>query len=124
MATMEFNSYKEYILFLYVHIAFADGVLQPEEKDLIFNKLEKYFGSREEIESSFNKMVEDYHNNTEPIENIIRKTITNYSNVEFYKKYKIFKDLYDIIEADGVVSVDETRALEKLQEVIGFEMEI
>ena len=50
MASLKFNSYKEYILFLYVHIALADEIVQEEEKQLILKRLEKYFKGEEKLE--------------------------------------------------------------------------
>ena len=124
MQNIKFESYKDYIIFLYVHIAFADGSIQDEEKELIEKKLSRYFDSKDEIDEKLEAMLLDYQSNTEPIDSIIKRTVKKYSNIEFFKKYRIFKDLYEIIECDGVIHSTETQALKKLESIIDYEMRV
>lgn len=123
METITFSSFKEYILFMYVHIAFADGVVQIEEKSLILKKLQRYFESEEAIISNFEKMLITYQQMKEQADVIIKNHVKTFSNIEFYKKYKVFRDLYEIIEADGIVEECESEALDKLKIIIGYELE-
>jgi len=118
MNTLKFESFQDYVLFLYVHIAFSDGVVQLEEKDLILEKLSKYFKNKEEALLKFEAMVEIYQENSFNVEAVIKESHANFNHIEYYKKYKVFKDLYDIIKADGVIEKSETQAIEKLKSII------
>ena len=120
---MKFKSFKDYILFLYIHVAYADGEVHEKERELIMQRIQHLFPGELDPAGKFDEMVNAYMQDAGNSEESIRGAHTQFNNVEFYKKYKVFRDLYDIIHADGVVSETETEALEKLKQVIGIEIE-
>ena len=120
---MRFKSFKEYILFLYVHIAYADGEVHPLERKLILEKMKLLYPGERDLETPLDKMLTTYLEMAGSSDEIIKGAHEQFHNVEFYKKYKVFIDLYQIIHADGIVSESEKEALEKLRVIIGIEID-
>lgn len=54
----------------------------------------------------------------ERIPGVIRETFALYKDVKFAQKYKVYTDMYDIINADGKIDESETEALNELKEII------
>jgi uncharacterized tellurite resistance protein B-like protein len=54
----------------------------------------------------------------EDIPALIRETFEHFKEVKFALKYKVYTDMYDIINADGKVEELETSALDLLRNVI------
>jgi hypothetical protein len=52
------------------------------------------------------------------MEDLIRDSFRHFSQVKFAQKYKVYTDIYDIINADGKVDISETAALEALRQII------
>jgi uncharacterized tellurite resistance protein B-like protein len=49
---------------------------------------------------------------------VIRATFKHFDQIKFTQKYKVYTDLYDIVNADGKVEESEMVALEILKEII------
>ncbi len=120
---MKFKSFKEYILFLYVHLAYADGEVHDSERELILKRMKYLFPGETQPEQVLDNMIQAYIKESGQSQQIIEAAHQQFNNVEFYKKYKVFKDLFDIIHADGVVAETEQEALNKLKTLIGIEIE-
>ena len=118
--SIRFTSFKEYILYLYIHIAYADSHLHESERELIYERMKILFPG-EDPAVRFTEMAEKYIAEKEQSMDIIKRAHEQFHNIQFYRKYKVFLDLYDIINADGVVHESEQEAMDKLKEIIGIE---
>jgi uncharacterized tellurite resistance protein B-like protein len=55
---------------------------------------------------------------------IIRDTFKQFDHVKFAQKYKVYTDMYDVINADGKVEESEKNALDLLKEIIDLNAEV
>ncbi len=123
MGTVKFDNFKEYIVYLYFHVAYADGKIQSQEKTMILKNMGKLFPNEKNLESLFEAWHSNYTNSINNTEEIIKQGNQQFSDIEFHKKYKIFIQLYEIIGADGVIEASETESIEKLKKIINMEIE-
>lgn len=49
---------------------------------------------------------------------LCKDTFSHFSQVKFAQKYKIYTDMYEIVNADGTIDESETKALEVLKKII------
>jgi uncharacterized tellurite resistance protein B-like protein len=116
-----FNTYGEYILFLFIHVANADFTVKGSEIDVILSKMEDYFPeehSSDFLRDLFVKLSSEYDSlNDSDIKNII------YNN---YKKFqesasttgRVFVDLHEVINADGYIDETEVKVLQELKSLL------
>lgn len=123
MERIDFKDFKHYILYLYIHVARADGIIQDQEKSLILKFMKKLFPNISDHESLYKEWVSNYGQSSSNAEEIIRAGNEKFSKIEFHKKYKIFIQLYDIICADGVVVDSETESINKLKKIINMNVD-
>jgi len=114
-----FPDFKSFILFLYVYMASADGHIDDREVEVILEKLKKIYPEKPIHNDIFEKALKEF-NETDPaqLDRIIEQNFKSFKNESFTKKFKIFADLYDIINADGVVDESESHSIEKLKQMI------
>lgn len=117
-ANHEFDTYPEYLLFLFIHTANADYSFKGAEVDVILNKMEVYFQegeTTEELHDLFVKMKDAYDKLGDyDIKTIIFNNYKKFSG-KGGNKDRIFIDLHEIISADGYIHEDETRVIEELK---------
>jgi uncharacterized tellurite resistance protein B-like protein len=113
------KTFAEFVLFLYVHMAHSDGDYHGTERDVILKKIPKLFPKDADPEAVLEKAQLEY-SGIDPalISTIIRDSFKHYSDIKFSQKYKVYTDMYDIINADGKVEESETAALNELKEII------
>lgn len=113
------QNFADFVLFLYVHMAYADGEYHPLEHEVIVGKAPKLFPSETNINALVVQAEKNYlATDKTKVGTIIRETFRHFSSVKFSQKYKIYTDMYDIIHADGKVDESETVALNELREII------
>lgn len=113
------KTFADFVLFLYVHMAYADGEYHPFEQKVILEKVPKLFPTETDVQKILDQAEQDYlDTKRSEINNIIRDTFKHFNTVKFAQKYKIYTDMYDIIHADGKVEESETVALNELKEII------
>ena len=113
------KSFADFVLFLYVHMAHADGDFHSSEKKVILDKIPKLFPNEKEPAKKLETAVAEYGTiSQEQIPLIIRSTFKHFGEVKFNQKYKVYTDMYDIIHADGKVDESETYVLNELKEII------
>ncbi|MBL7860582.1 MAG: TerB family tellurite resistance protein [Cyclobacteriaceae bacterium] len=113
------KTFSDFVLYLYVHIANADGALHDDEQRVVLEKMDKHFPLEgdhkrrfDETVMAYKKMVNvDHHQ-------IIKDSFNHFDHIKFSQRYKIYADMYDIIHADGKVSEAETKAVNELKEII------
>ena len=119
------KSFADFVLFLYIHMAHADSEFHSLEKGVILEKMLKVFPHEENRDKKFEDAVSEYRSiDQSKVTSIIRDTFKHFDQVKFAQKYKVYTDMYDIINADGRVDESETKALNELKQIIEMGVEI
>lgn len=113
------KTFSDFVLYLYVHIAHADGALHDAEERIVLEKMNKHFPLEGDHKKRFDDTVvaygrmpaADHHQ-------VIKDSFQHFDHIKFSQRYKIYADMYDIIHADGKVSAAETKAVNELKEII------
>ena len=113
------KTFSDFILYLFVHMAYADGDLHPAEERAILEKMNRHFPIEGDHKLKFDKAVVDYQK-IDPSQNhsIIKDSFKHFDHIRFSQRYKIYTDMYEIIQADGKVEESETKAINELKEII------
>ena len=119
------KSFADFVLFLYVHMAFADGEFHPDEVNVVKAKIKKIYPNANEHEQKLKDTMEQYNafdkaNLTE----LFKDTFAHFNHVKFSQKYKVYTDMYDIINADGTIDESETEALDSLKKIIDLGVDL
>ena len=118
------DNFQDFVLFLYLHMAHADGSMHQQEESIVREKMKRLFPEGEDLDAHFNRVLEQYRNSPkEQIPVIIRDSFDHFNSVTFSAKYRVYTDMYDIINADGRVDQYEKNALDQLREIINLGIE-
>ncbi|MBS1682921.1 MAG: TerB family tellurite resistance protein [Bacteroidetes bacterium] len=119
------NQFKDFILFLYVHMALCDGSLHESEETVILNKMGKIFPDVSNLSAKLNAAVAEYKS-TDPalIDAFIKDSFKHFDQVKFAQKYKIYTDMYEVVNADGRIDGTELTALNNLKAIIDMDAEV
>ena len=118
-----YTSFKDFILFLYVHMAYADDHFDKTEEEVILSKMKRLFPKEDSQMPKYEQFKKDYKTlNSEDIDQLIQLNFENFSHVSFSDKYRVYREMYDIINADGVIDESETEAMDKLKKIIDYEV--
>ena len=118
-----YTSFKDFILFLYVYMALSDGHLDETEEEVILKKMARLFPKELDHKAKYQKFRKDYEQlQQEDIDYLIRNNFENFPNVTFTDKYRVYREMFDIINADGVIDESETEAMDKLKDIIDYEV--
>src|SRR5882762_966855 len=113
------SQFQDFILFLYIHMAISDGTLHSSEEQVILNKMTKLFPTEIDIKKKLQLAVIEYKAlDSVMTMNVIRESFMHFDKVTFAQKYKVYADMYDIVNADGKVEESEKNALNGLKEII------
>lgn len=113
------NTFSDFVLFLYVHMAHADGEYHSSEEKIILEKIPKLFPNETDPKGKLHEAVKQYRGvKAHELKNLIHDTFFHFDHVKFSQKYKVYTDMYDIVHADGKVHESEERALRELKEII------
>ncbi len=119
------TQFQDFILFLYIHMAVSDGSLHSSEEQVILSKMTKLFPGETDPKKKFEMAVKEYRSLDPTITmNVIRESFIFFDKVTFAQKYKVYADMYDIVNADGKVEESEKHALDGLKEIIDMNAEI
>lgn len=106
-------------MFLYMHLAHADGSMDPQEETIVREKIKKMFPDNSDLNLLFESSLNAYRQiKKEEIPSLIRDTFEHFRQIPFSVKYRVYTDMYDIINADGKVDEMETSALDQLRNII------
>ncbi|MFN3840848.1 MAG: TerB family tellurite resistance protein [Cyclobacteriaceae bacterium] len=113
------KNFADFVLFLYIHMAHADGEFHETEVEVVKEKMKKLFP----MESDYDKKLKEAQMlyldfDKRQLRTLFQDTFKHFSDVKFPVKYHIYTDLYDIINADGKIDETETEALNSLKEII------
>jgi uncharacterized tellurite resistance protein B-like protein len=113
------KTFSDFILYLFVHMAYADGELHPAEEKAILEKMNKHFPIEGDHKLKFDQEVVAYQKmDPSKHHNIIKESFKHFDHIRFSQRYRIYADMYDIIQADGKIEVSETKAINELKEII------
>ncbi len=113
------ESFSDFVLFLYVHMALSDGFLHHNEEIVILDKLTKLFPHEGNPKKKFDEALAGYNNfDLSTLNEFIQHSFKHFNQIKFAQRYKIYTDMYDIMHADGKVDHAETHALNTLKEII------
>ncbi|MFM9839992.1 MAG: TerB family tellurite resistance protein [Cyclobacteriaceae bacterium] len=118
------NNFQDFVLFLYIHMALADHYLHPSEESVILDKMSRLFPTEADPKKKFDAAVKHYESlSHETAIETIRASFKHFDQVKFAQKYKVYTDMYDVINADGKVEEAEKIALDALKEIINMNAE-
>jgi uncharacterized tellurite resistance protein B-like protein len=113
------ESFSDFVLFLYVHMALSDGFLHSNEEIVILDKLTKLFPQEGNPKKKFDDALAAYQNfDQSTLDEFIQHSYKHFNQVKFAQRYKIYTDMYDIMHADGKVDQGEMLALNTLKKII------
>lgn len=119
------DTFADFVLFLYIHMAHADGEYHPSEEKAILEKMPKLFPKEGDPQSRLKKAVEQYRGvDDSSVRMVIQDTFLHFDQVKFSQKYKVYTDMFDIVHADGKVHEAEEKALKELKEIIDAGAEV
>lgn len=119
------KSFADFVLFLYVHMAHADTDFHPTELKIIKNKMEKLFPYEGDLEGKLQTALKEYQDfDKAALKILFKDTFNHFTKVKFSQKYKVYTDMYDIINADGKIEESEAKALQELKEIIDISAEV
>ncbi|MCX8490467.1 MAG: hypothetical protein ORN54_05320 [Cyclobacteriaceae bacterium] len=119
------NNFQDFVLFLYIYMALADNYLHPSEEEVILGKMSKLFPTETNPKQKLDAASSHYKTLAhDEVMDIIRNTFKQFNHIKFAQKYKVYTDMYDVINADGKVGEAEKIALDALKEIIDLNSEV
>lgn len=113
---MNLEQIEDFTLFLFLHLGRVDGSLHPNERDTILEKMAEIFPGKSDLNESLTEMEKEYsalgYVNSE---DLLKNSLAKFSQLASNTKSKIHQALYDIINANGRVSEEETKTLQFLK---------
>ena len=104
-------------------MAYADDHFDHTEEEVILKKMARLFPKETDQTVRYEQFKTDYKSlNSEEIEQLIKNNFDAFSHVSFSDKYRVYREMYDIINADGVIDESETEAMDKLKQIIDYEV--
>lgn len=118
------KTFADFVLFLYMHMAYAHGGLHDTEKEVILGKMVKLFPNESNPLKKLEAAEKEYVSlDSKKLPGLILDTFRQFKEVKFVQKYKVYADMYDIVHADGKIDDSETEALEELKKIIDLSAE-
>jgi uncharacterized tellurite resistance protein B-like protein len=119
------KQFQDFVLFLYTHMAMCDGSMHENEELVILDKMSRIFPTEPDPKKKLNESVAEYKS-IDPalINTIVRDSFKFFDQIKFAQKYKIYTDMYDVVNADGRVEESERKALNTLREIIDMNAEM
>ena len=113
------STFKDFILFLYVHMSQVDGVYEPSELASIKRKIEGLYDGDTDVEKKLYQAIREYNSFEKDKLNVLfRDSFQHFGNDQSVQKNEFYNDLNEIVLADGQVLQSEKRALQALKEII------
>jgi len=114
-----YEDFNDFIIFLYLYMAQADGFIDPREEKVIMDKLRILYPGNAHLDKVYQTAKEAFLAlDSREYDQIINFNFEKHTEKSFTYKYKIFTDLYEIIIADGVIAEEESKSMKKLKTLI------
>ena len=102
-------------------MAFADGHFDHTEDEVILKKMRRLFPTTSNQNLKFEEFKKDYQSlSSDEVDDLIKNNFDNFTHVSFSDKYRVYREMYDIINADGIIDESETVAMDKLKDIIDY----
>ncbi len=109
----ELDKLETFLLLLFIHLARVDGSMHPNERDVILVRMGELFPQESQWASRLDDMDKVYaklgHAHAEAL---LKEHLVKFEQTEATIKGTIHFALYDIINANGRVSEEETQVLQ------------
>ena len=113
------STFSDFVLFLFVHMSHVDNDYHPTEMKVIEEKMFSLFPKDTDLEKKLYNTIREYNGfDKTQMEALIRDSFKHFSDIKSTQKYKVYSDIYDIINADGKVEDSETAALNVLGQIM------
>ena len=113
------NNFSDFVLFLFVHMSHVDNDYHPTEMKVIEEKMVRLFPKGTDLEKKLYNAIREYNGfDKSQIEPMIRNSFLHFGEVKSTQKYKVYSDIYDIINADGKIEASETAAMDVLGQIM------
>src|SRR5688572_26690044 len=113
------STFKDFILFLYVHMSRADENYDPNELATIKKKIGGLFEKDADIEKKLYIAIREYNSfDRAKLTTLFNASFKHFQADESVLKNNFYNDLNEIMMADGKVELAETKALQALKEII------
>jgi uncharacterized tellurite resistance protein B-like protein len=113
------STFKDFILFLYVHISRADDTYDPNEMATIKKKIEGLFDENADAEKKLYLAIREYNTfDRSKLPALFKESFKHFREDQRVLKNNFYSDLDEIMQADGKVVLAETNALQALKEII------
>ena len=118
------SNFKDFILFLYVHMSQADETYDPNEMAIIKQKIGGLFDRNADIEKKLYIAIREYNSfEKEKLNQLFKDSFEHFGDDQGMSKNNFYNDLNEIMLADGQILHSETKALEALKEIIELNVE-
>jgi len=109
----ELHSVEEFTLLLFFHMAHVDGSLHPNERDTILERMKVLFPEDNTLEAKLTKMESSYPSiGDDGAQDLLKDSLKKFPDVAQAKRLEIYSSLFDIINANGRVNLEETNTLQ------------
>jgi hypothetical protein len=106
-------------------MSLSDGSIHSSEELVILNKMAKLFPDESDHKRKLDNAIAEYRAlDAGMVMDVIRGSFRFFDKVTFAQKYKVYADMYDIVNADGKVEESEKDALDALKEIIDMNAEL
>ena len=118
------HTFADFVLFLYVHMAHADGEYHTSEEEVILQRIPKLFPHENDAQGKLKECLAQYRKlKASDIKTVIVNNFQHFDHIKFSQKYKVYTDMFAIVHADGKVHEAEERALKELKDIIDISAE-
>ncbi|MCU0357411.1 MAG: TerB family tellurite resistance protein [Cyclobacteriaceae bacterium] len=113
------DHFSDFVLFLYVYIAYVDGEFHPKEREVIMEKMHKLYPDSNDHEKRLADTIRVYSDlEQNQFKGIFVDTFKHFNKVKYAQKYRVYLDMYEVVQADGKVHEMEQLAMDALKEII------
>jgi uncharacterized tellurite resistance protein B-like protein len=116
---LDYKSPDDFVLLILVHMATVDGSLHPTEHDAIVANVQELFPMMNDFGARYRQIEKDVKRGGKDLsEQIIRDHMDTLNSLTGVQKMKLYRVLFDVLNADGRVNEEETRVLRLLKSAL------
>ena len=113
------STFKDFILFLFVHMSHVDETYDPYEMATIKKKISGMFDQDADIERKLYLAIREYNSfDKGKLPELFRESFKYFGQDKSIQKNAFYDDLTEIMQADGKVVHAEKKALQALREIV------
>jgi uncharacterized tellurite resistance protein B-like protein len=112
------SSFADFILFVFVHMSHADNSYDPLEIAAIKEKMKDIYDVDTDFERKLYLTIRQYNDFDKSKLNALLADSFQHFNPDYAVSTDVFRDLQEIMQADGAVNRSEKNALESVRRLI------